>query len=105
MKTMLKLMAATVIMSSLSGCIGYGYQQAVLTPEQREQMAYDSQRVQDTERVERAERRAGLLRVEYAGYLRTENQSGCPDRLRQRHFHYDLSAVHAGGLSSAGRPL
>ena len=53
MKTMLKLMAATVIMSSLSGCIGYGYQQAVLTPEQREQMAYDSQRVQDTERVER----------------------------------------------------
>ena len=58
MKTMLKLMAATVIMSSLSGCIGYGYQQAVLTPEQREQMAYDSQRVQDTERVERAERRA-----------------------------------------------
>ena len=58
MKTMLKLMAATVIMSSLSGCIGYGYQQAVLTPEQREQMAYDSQRVQDTERTERAERRA-----------------------------------------------
>ena len=57
MKTMLKLMAATVIMSSLSGW-GYGYQQAVLTPEQREQMAYDSQRVQDTERVERAERRA-----------------------------------------------
>ena len=58
MKTMLKLMAATVIMSSLSGCIGYGYQQAVITPEQREQMAYDSQRVQDAERSERAERRA-----------------------------------------------
>ena len=56
MKTMLKLMAATVIMGSLSGCIGYGYQQAVITPEQREQMAYDSQRVQDAERVERAER-------------------------------------------------
>ena len=58
MKTMLKLMAATVIMSSLSGCIGYGYQQAVITPEQREQLAYDSQRVQDAERGERAERRA-----------------------------------------------
>ena len=58
MKTMLKLMAATVIMSSLSGCIGYGYQQAVITPEQREQMAYDSQRVQDAERSARAERRA-----------------------------------------------
>ena len=58
MKTMLKLMAATVIMGSLSGCIGYGYQQAVITPEQREQMAYDSQRVQDAERVERAELRA-----------------------------------------------
>ena len=58
MKTMLKLMAATVIMSSLSGCIGYGYQQAAITPEQREQMAYDSQRVQDAERSERAERRA-----------------------------------------------
>ena len=58
MKTMLKLMAATVIMSSLSGCIGYGYQQAVITPEQREQMAYDSQRVQDADRSERAERRA-----------------------------------------------
>ena len=58
MKTMLKMMAATVIMSSLSGCIGYGYQQAVITPEQREQMAYDSQRVQDAERSERAERRA-----------------------------------------------
>ena len=58
MKTMLKLMAATVIMSSLSGCIGYGYQQAVITPEQREQLAYDSQRVQDAERSERAERRA-----------------------------------------------
>ena len=58
MKTMLKLMAATVIMGSLSGCIGYSYQQAVITPEQREQMAYDSQRVQDAERVERAERRA-----------------------------------------------
>lgn len=57
MKTMLKLMAATVIMSSLSGCIGYGYQQAVITW-QREQMAYDSQRVQDAERSERAERRA-----------------------------------------------
>ena len=56
MKTMLKLMAATVIMSSLSGCIGYGYQQAAITPEQREQMAYDSQRVQDAERGERAER-------------------------------------------------
>ena len=58
MKTMLELMAATVIMSSLSGSFGYSYKQAVLTLEQREQMAYDSQRVQDTERTERAERRA-----------------------------------------------
>ena len=30
----------------------------MITPEQREQMAYDSQRVQDAERGERAERRA-----------------------------------------------
>lgn len=58
MKTMIRLLAVTALVSSLSACVGYGYQQAVLTPEQREQMAYDAQRVQDTERAERAERRA-----------------------------------------------
>lgn len=58
MKTLINLMAVAAITSSLSACIGYGYQQAVLTPEQREQMAYDSQQVQNAERSERAERRA-----------------------------------------------
>ena len=58
MKTMIKVMVAAAIMGGLSGCIGYGHQRVALTPEQREQMAYDSERVQNTERGERAERRA-----------------------------------------------
>ncbi|MNP37552.1 hypothetical protein D3C76_1310090 [compost metagenome] len=55
--------------------------------------------------AECTERGAGLLRAEHVGYLLAEHQSGRADRLRQRHFHHDLSAVHAGRVSITERTL
>ena len=43
--------------ASMTGCVSYGHQRFVPTPEQSAQMEADSLRVQRAERAERTERR------------------------------------------------
>jgi amino acid efflux transporter len=51
-----------------------------------------------------AQRRAGLLRHQHAWHLLAGYQSGCADRLCQRHFHHDyLLCMLAGCRLLKGR--
>lgn len=52
------ILVALVLTVGMTGCVTYGNQRFVPTPEQTAAMEADSRRVQDTERAERAERRA-----------------------------------------------
>ena len=56
---MLKQTAALLFLAAgMTGCVSYGHSSFAPTQGQAAQMEAESHRVQDTERVERAERRA-----------------------------------------------